>query len=90
MNLNTPKTKPPDEVASSDMVRLLAPLRGQYCSFEAGEIVKVRASPRHGTLTVERAKWRNSLTISNILAFVPDHLVCIESNDKIQCKIPLV
>ena len=71
-----------EAVASSDLVRLLAPLRGQYCSFEAGELVKVNASSRHGSLTVERGKWRNSLAISNILAFVPDYLVCVEPNDE--------
>lgn len=62
------------------IVRLVAPLAGQYCTFAVGELVKVKPSTRAGTLTVERATWRNSLTISNVLAYVPSHLVCTEPN----------
>jgi hypothetical protein len=75
-NSKLPARQP--QVATSDLVRLLAPLRGQYCSFQAGELVKVNASSRHGCMTIERGKWRNSLTISNVLALVPDYLVFIE------------
>ena len=67
---------------SSEVVRLVAPVAGQYCAFEAGELVKVKPSTRAGTLTVERATWRNALTISNVLAYVPNHLVCTEPNAK--------
>lgn len=69
-----------EAVASSAIVRLVTPLAGEYCSFAAGELVKVKPSPRAGALTVERATWRNSLTISNVLAYVPSHLVCTEPN----------
>lgn len=62
------------------IVKIVSPLAGQYCSFSAGELVKVKPSSRAGTLTVERATWRNSLTISNVLAYVPSHLVCTEPN----------
>ena len=71
-------------VASNAVVRLVAPIAGQYCAFVAGELVKVRPSSKAGTLTVERATWRNSLTISNVLAYVPDHLVCTEPNADVE------
>lgn len=72
----------PPSVATSAVVRLVASLAGEYCKFESGELVKVRPGTRAGTLTVERATWRNSLTISNVLAYVPSHLVCTEPNDE--------
>ena len=70
-------------VASIRFVRLAAPLAGQYCKFAAGEQVKVTAQG-HGKVTVERAKWLNSLTISNVLCGVPEHVVCeAEPNEKL-------
>ena len=74
-------TTPEDSIA---VVRLVEPLAGEYCFFAAGELVTVKPSTRAGTLTVERAAWRNSLTISNVLAYVPNYLVCTEPNDKDQ------
>ncbi len=59
-------------------VRLMTPIAGDYCQFKAGEIVKLSPSLRAKTWRIERAKWRNSLTISNVLALVPDHLVITE------------
>jgi len=73
-------------VASNAVVRLVASIAGQYCAFAAGELVKVKPSSRAGTLTVERATWRNSLTISNVLAYVPSHLVCTEPNVKTETQ----
>jgi len=80
------QTERQPQVATSAVVRLVAPLAGEYCAFDAGELVKVKPSTRAGTLTVERATWRNSLTISNVLAYVPSHLVCTEPNDKDQAQ----
>lgn len=61
-------------VACIRFVRLAGPLAGQYCHFATGEAVKV--STTNGLATVERATWRNSLTICNVLYGVPEHLVC--------------
>lgn len=79
--MKTETTTSAPKVGSSAVVRLVSSLAGQYCTFKPGELVKVKPSSRHGTLTVERAVWRNSLTISNVLAFVPAHLVCTEPNE---------
>ena len=80
MENNPDTTQDGAQLGSSAIVRLVAPLAGEYCAFAAGELVRVKPSSRHGTLTVERATWRNSLTISNVLAYVPNHLVCTEPN----------
>lgn len=61
--------------ACTRFVRLADPVAGRYSQFEAGELVKV-IPQGHGKVTVERAKWRNSLTISNVLYGVPEHVVC--------------
>jgi hypothetical protein len=62
-------------VACIRFVRLAAPLAGTYCNFSPGEPVKVTTNG-NGLATVERATWRNSLTICNVLYGVPEHLVC--------------
>ena len=62
-------------VACIRAVRLASPLAGQYCNFATGEPVKVTTTG-NGLATVERATWRNSLTICNVLYGVPEHLVC--------------
>ena len=61
-------------------VRLAAPLAGRYCKFEAGEQVAIKQR-ENGTATVERAKWSNSLTITNVLCGVPEHLICEMTTD---------
>jgi hypothetical protein len=60
------------------LVKIAAHIAGEYCFFEVGEMVKVKPAPRAKTWTVERAVWRNSLTISNVLAFVPEHILITE------------
>jgi len=68
-NMNTKKLP--------QIVRLLEPLSGRYCNFEAGEEVKIKESLT-GQWTVERAKWRNSCQICNVLRGVPSHLLITE------------
>jgi hypothetical protein len=62
-------------VACIRFVRLAAPLAGQYCNFATGESVEV-STTGNGLATVERATWRNSLTLCNVLYGVPEHMVC--------------
>jgi hypothetical protein len=63
------------------LVRLAAPLAGPYCDLAEGEMVKISEMP-DGYWRVERAEWRNSLTISNVLCGVPWHfLIFDEPND---------
>lgn len=62
-----------------ELVRLIVPLHGRFCKFEADEHVRVTRSD--DMLTVERAVWRNSLTISNVLTHVPERLIYTEPND---------
>jgi hypothetical protein len=67
-------------------VRLVAPLAGQYCKLEAGEVVMIvpMCEERGETIwRIARKAWINSLTISNVLAGVPDHkLIVEEPNDQ--------
>jgi len=59
------------------LVRLSEPiLQGAYCQFFAGEEVKV--TPCGEGWTVERAEWRNSLTICNVLYNVPSWQLILE------------
>ena len=68
-------------VACIRFVRLAGPLAGQYCQFTTGERVKV-STHGNGLATVERAEWRNSLTICNVLYGVPEYLVCEITEDE--------
>lgn len=70
------KTDENRAVASTSFVRLASPLAGRYCKFDAGEEVIIKHR-EHGTATVERAKWANSLTITTVLAGVPEHSICV-------------
>lgn len=61
-------------------VRLRDAVRGQYCRFEKGEVVKL--SGELDSLRMERVKWRNSLTISNVLCNVPDWLILYDDAEE--------
>lgn len=61
-------------------VRLRDAVRGQYCQFETGEVVKL--SGELDSLRLERVKWRNSLTISNVLCNVPDWLILYDDAEE--------
>jgi hypothetical protein len=74
-------TDQPRAGACIRFVRLAGPLAGQYCQFTTGERVKV-STHGNGLATVERAEWRNSLTICNVLYGVPAHLVCYITEDE--------
>ena len=74
-------TDQPRAVACIRFVRLAAPLAGQYCKLEAGEEVRIIAMYEEAGETywrVERKQWTNHLTISNVLAPVPDHALIVE------------
>lgn len=75
------KTDSNRAVACIRFVRLAGRLAGQYCQFTTGERVKV-STTGNGLATVERAEWRNSLTICNVLYGVPEHLVCEITEDE--------
>ena len=62
------------------IVRLVSPISGTYCKLQAGEIVIVTPIPSEcGTFwSVSRKVWKNSLTISNVISFVPDHKLIVE------------
>ena len=62
------------------LVRLRDAVRGQYCQFEKGEVVKL--SGELDRLRMERVKWRNSLTISNVLCNVPDWLILYDDAEE--------
>ncbi len=69
-------------------VRLRSALSGQFCRFNAGELVKIRtmkgtAMDNDVVWRVERAEWNNSVTIQNVLCFVPDHALRVMPNTEI-------
>jgi len=74
-------TNAPERLSCIRFVRLAGPLAGQYCNFSTGEPVKVTTNG-NGLATVERATWRNSLTICNVLYGVPSHMVCEITEDE--------
>lgn len=57
------------------LVRLSWPVKGKYCQFEKGEVVKMSRHDTHARL--ERVQWPNSLTISNVL-MIERHLIGYE------------
>jgi hypothetical protein len=60
---------------------LVAPLAGQYCKLEAGEIITIVPMDQEGGKTiwrVARKAWTNSLAIYNVLAGVPDDKLIVE------------
>ena len=64
-------------VLAPSTVRLAAPLAGPYCELAEGEMVKISKMP-DGYWRVERAEWRNSLTITNVLCGVPWHFLIFD------------
>ena len=74
-------TDQPRAVACIRFVRLAAPLEGQYCKLGAGEEVRIIALYEEAGgiyWRVERKQWINHLTISNVLAPVPDHALIVD------------
>jgi hypothetical protein len=68
-------------VACIRFVRLAAPLAGRYCQLKAGEDVRIIAMYEEAGETywrIERKQWINHLTISNVLAPVPDHALIVD------------
>lgn len=53
------------------LARLVRDVEGQFVKFKAGEIVKVKNIGR-GWCDIERNRWKGSLTLSNVLAGVPN------------------
>lgn len=68
------------------LVRLMWAVRGQYCQFETGDVVKLSKHGDHARL--ERVEWRNSLTISNVLS-IEDYLIAYEDAETIDRDHPL-
>jgi hypothetical protein len=72
--------EPPNGGSDQRFVRLRDAVRGQYCPFEKGEVVKL--SGELDSLRMERVKWRNSLTLSNVLCNVPNWLILYEDAEE--------
>jgi NTP pyrophosphatase (non-canonical NTP hydrolase) len=58
--------------------KLGVPLRGGYCAFEAGELVKIDPMPGN-EFRVERVTWKNGLDLMNVLVGVPSRLLVFEA-----------
>ena len=72
--------EPPNGGSDQRFVRLRDAVRGQYCQFEKGEVVKL--SGELDSLRMELVKWRNSLTLSNVLCNVPNWLIIYEDAEE--------